>query len=283
MEEHLYYRDDKFRDHIRVAHPSWLEKGGLGDCKVPRMPSVPFPRRYVQSWTDSVRFLILIRCGFCDRNRFYARDWNHLCNHIADHFKAGATMAQWRRWPEDEPEEEDDLEEDGLDAPKPDDDEGDHNSTDNDEDQSRPHDPPPDPGTMPYFDPSSGGDSGGWSPSFGGFLHPWDSNFLSLQCTPTVAVSSLPSVNSSNMLQKSSRCILPVLSKERINLKGGTGSVYRITVPDSSAPRNKLEGETGDVSHRQNIVLGDAANSRVYSLTAFFGLLLTLLRRGYSQ
>lgn len=56
-EEHLFYRKDKFRDHLRKQHPDWLSTGGLWDCKVPQ-GSFQFPRR----------------CGFCDRNRFRARN-----------------------------------------------------------------------------------------------------------------------------------------------------------------------------------------------------------------
>ncbi|KAF2789518.1 hypothetical protein K505DRAFT_365536 [Melanomma pulvis-pyrius CBS 109.77] len=219
--ENLYLRDDKFRAHIRRAHPDWANQGGLADCKVPSA-SVPFPRR----------------CGFCDRNQFYARTWTHRCDHITNHFKSGADMTQWRVWPEEDPDDDDDdddLEGAEIDVPKPDDDDDDDDDgTGDSEDKDEPSgSPPPDADTSQAPDDSSGDAPEKWSPSIGEFLLPWDSNSLSHGFACNVVVSPLSSQQGLNESQKSSQWVLPILSKERINLKGGTGSVHRIEVPRS--------------------------------------------------
>lgn len=216
LEHDLYYREDKIRDHIRQDHPDWIQQG-LGNCKVPKIPSVPFPRR----------------CGFCDRNRFCARDWAHRCSHIAMHYKKGATINQWRVWPEDEPEEEDDLVDGEPDSPKPDDDNNHQNGgngDDGDQDQG-PSSPPP---SNKGPDGSAGEAPGGWSPTIGEFLHPW--NYEGQSWQGLLVVSPLPGHQGLIKSQKLPQWTLPILSKERINLKGGTASVHKIVVPRSHLP-----------------------------------------------
>jgi hypothetical protein len=226
-EDDLHYRKDKFQQHMRKAHPRWAEQGGLGDCKIPRIPSVTFPRR----------------CGFCDRNRFYARDWAQRCKHIVGHFKAGATMDQWRNWPEDEPEE-DDAGPDDSDQDDDDDQDDDGGLDKNDTpDQPQGSQPPPDTDNNQGPDEFSGNSPGEWSPAFRDYLHSWSSQFCHF--SSFVIVSPLPAQQEPHKTQTSARWILPILSKRRINSKGGTAEVYKIEVPRSYIPwAHKEKGNT---------------------------------------
>jgi hypothetical protein len=207
---------------MRRAHPGWAEEGGLGDCKVPRISTVPSPRR----------------CGFCDRTRFYARDWAHRCNHIARHFKAGANMDQWRDWPEDEPEEDDARPDDSdQDDDDDDDNQGDDGGLDKNDNRDQPHGspPPPDNDTNEDHDRISGQAPGGWSPTLDEFLHPW--NIFSFgRLSSNSTAFPLTSLQDSNDTQDLSRWTSPIISQELISSKGSFGEVFKITIHNSHSP-----------------------------------------------
>ncbi|ORY19162.1 hypothetical protein BCR34DRAFT_206984 [Clohesyomyces aquaticus] len=92
---HLFTRKDKFQKHVQKQHPDWIKSAALTYSRVHY--TAPFPDH----------------CGFCDRNRFHARDWAHRCNHIAKmHFKKGETMGSWRDWSSGVDDDDGDVEDD---------------------------------------------------------------------------------------------------------------------------------------------------------------------------
>ncbi|KAL2795463.1 hypothetical protein BJX66DRAFT_336811 [Aspergillus keveii] len=73
IDERLFFRKDHLKQHLKLTHnASWL-------------PSM-------EAWLDT-RNAIVSRCGFCSAT-FSA--WDERVEHIAEHFKAGAKMAQWK-------------------------------------------------------------------------------------------------------------------------------------------------------------------------------------------
>ncbi|KAL2795496.1 hypothetical protein BJX66DRAFT_324588 [Aspergillus keveii] len=71
--ERVFFRKDHLKQHLKLTHnATWL-------------PSM-------EAWLET-RNAIVSRCGFCSAT-FSA--WDERLEHIAEHFKAGATMAQWK-------------------------------------------------------------------------------------------------------------------------------------------------------------------------------------------
>jgi hypothetical protein len=146
-------------------------------------------------------------------------------------------MALWHNWPEDEPEEDDDFGEAEPDVPKSDDDnDGDDDENDGDESQheSQFHNlPPPGPDTDHNQDECfrNAFEEGGYTSD-----NPFDVGFYSY--SSRIVLSPLPDHRKPGKAQQSTQYILPVLSKGRVNLKGGTGSVYEIEVLNTHLPRN---------------------------------------------
>ncbi|WJG35630.1 uncharacterized protein FOBCDRAFT_241473 [Fusarium oxysporum Fo47] len=73
-EERVSYRKDHLRQHLRLVHGSQFSKWPMEGWK--------FKLENVQS-----------RCGFCDDQM---ATWSERVNHLAEHFKDGKTMADWR-------------------------------------------------------------------------------------------------------------------------------------------------------------------------------------------
>jgi hypothetical protein len=146
-------------------------------------------------------------------------------------------MALWHNWPEDEPEEDDDFGEAEPDVPKSDDDnddDDDENDGDDAQHESQFHNlPPPGPDTDHNQDECfrNAFEEGGYT-----FDNPFDVGFYSY--SSRIVLSPLPDHRKPGKAQQSTHYILPVLSKGRVNLKGGTGSVYEIEVLNTHLPRN---------------------------------------------
>ncbi|KAM6522944.1 hypothetical protein FALCPG4_012552 [Fusarium falciforme] len=73
-EERVFYRKDHLRQHLRLVHDSqfmkWPMEGWKLEC-------------------DNVKS----RCGFCDISM---TTWTERVDHLAEHFREGKTMADWR-------------------------------------------------------------------------------------------------------------------------------------------------------------------------------------------
>ncbi|KAI8713973.1 hypothetical protein NCS52_01116400 [Fusarium sp. LHS14.1] len=73
-EERVFYRKDHLRQHLRLVHDSqflkWPMEGWKLEC-------------------DNVQS----RCGFCDLSM---TTWTERVDHLAEHFREGKTMADWR-------------------------------------------------------------------------------------------------------------------------------------------------------------------------------------------
>lgn len=74
LEERTFYRKDHLRQHLRLVH----------DCQ--------FHAPTMDSWKIAAP-RIRSRCGFCG---LVVDTWAARTDHIADHFKSGKTMANWR-------------------------------------------------------------------------------------------------------------------------------------------------------------------------------------------
>ncbi|OBS23041.1 hypothetical protein FPOA_09359 [Fusarium poae] len=72
--ERTFYRKDHLRQHLRLVH-------GLEFRKWP-----------MEDWRFKLEDIIS-RCGFCDANM---TTWSERANHLAEHFKDGMTMADWK-------------------------------------------------------------------------------------------------------------------------------------------------------------------------------------------
>ncbi|KAF4456889.1 hypothetical protein F53441_1100 [Fusarium austroafricanum] len=72
--ERVFYRNDHLRQHLRLVHGSEFLK---------------WPMEQWKSKNEAV----LSRCGFCDMNM---ATWSERVNHLAEHFKDGRTMADWK-------------------------------------------------------------------------------------------------------------------------------------------------------------------------------------------
>ncbi|KAI1061402.1 hypothetical protein LB507_011297, partial [Fusarium sp. FIESC RH6] len=72
--ERIFYRKDHLRQHLRLVHGSEFRKSPMEDWK-------------------SKHEDVLSRCGFCDINM---TTWSERMDHLAEHFKEGMTMADWK-------------------------------------------------------------------------------------------------------------------------------------------------------------------------------------------
>ncbi|VTO85370.1 unnamed protein product [Fusarium graminearum] len=72
--ERTFYRKDHLRQHLRLVHGSEFRKWPMEDWKVKHED-------------------ILSRCGFCDIRMM---TWSERARHLAEHFKEGMTMADWK-------------------------------------------------------------------------------------------------------------------------------------------------------------------------------------------
>lgn len=72
--ERIFYRKDHLRQHLRLVHGSEFRKWPMEDWKVKHEH-------------------VLSRCGFCDINM---TTWSERARHLAEHFKEGLTMADWK-------------------------------------------------------------------------------------------------------------------------------------------------------------------------------------------
>ncbi|KAF5227352.1 hypothetical protein FAUST_11829 [Fusarium austroamericanum] len=72
--ERTFYRKDHLRQHLRLVHGSEFRKWPMEDWKVKHED-------------------ILSRCGFCD---IRMTTWSERARHLAEHFKEGMTMADWK-------------------------------------------------------------------------------------------------------------------------------------------------------------------------------------------
>ncbi|KAF2467698.1 uncharacterized protein BDR25DRAFT_395176 [Lindgomyces ingoldianus] len=140
---YLFTRKDKFQEHMRKQHTDSPARLAIFSSMVPY--PAPFPGD----------------CGFCDRNRFHARNWAHRCAHIEKvHFKKGVTMSSWRDWPEDDVED-DDPEDEELSDTNSDDGDDDDNDSDSRTDGGSDTDLAAKPDTQrdpPSFQPPTEGD-----------------------------------------------------------------------------------------------------------------------------
>jgi hypothetical protein len=108
-----FKRSDHLRDHLKKDHKC-LDTSKVEAGRRSLTQQNPFNKQ----------------CGFCG---YMARDWIDRINHIAEHFKNGKNMSEWRDpWPEDVFEEESDLSDD-------DDDENDNGYSDDTD--NTPHQP----------------------------------------------------------------------------------------------------------------------------------------------
>jgi hypothetical protein len=75
LEERTFYRKDQLRQHLRLVH---------GECK--------FITQTMESWkVESPN--IKSRCGFCGD---ILETWPSRVDHLAEHFKAGMNMTEWK-------------------------------------------------------------------------------------------------------------------------------------------------------------------------------------------
>ncbi|RBA14184.1 hypothetical protein FPRO05_02976 [Fusarium proliferatum] len=72
--ERIFYRKDHLRQHLRLVHGSEFVKWPMEEWK-------------------SKHEDVISRCGFCD---ITMTTWSERVNHLAEHFKEGKTMADWR-------------------------------------------------------------------------------------------------------------------------------------------------------------------------------------------
>ncbi|EXK36097.1 hypothetical protein FOMG_09286 [Fusarium oxysporum f. sp. melonis 26406] len=72
--ERVFYRKDHLRQHLRLVHGSEFMKWPMEEWK-------------------SKHEGVLSRCGFCD---IAMTTWSERVNHLAEHFKEGRTMADWK-------------------------------------------------------------------------------------------------------------------------------------------------------------------------------------------
>ncbi|KAH7083782.1 hypothetical protein FB567DRAFT_91762 [Paraphoma chrysanthemicola] len=74
LEERTFHRKDHLVQHLRLVHDAKFESWAMRDWMVP-MPNIKS------------------LCGFCGREM---STWVERTDHLADHFKGGATMAEWK-------------------------------------------------------------------------------------------------------------------------------------------------------------------------------------------
>ncbi|RBR11557.1 hypothetical protein FVER53590_13868 [Fusarium verticillioides] len=72
--ERIFYRKDHLRQHLRLVHGSEFMKWPMEEWK-------------------SKHEDVISRCGFCD---ITMTTWSERVNHLAEHFKEGRTMADWK-------------------------------------------------------------------------------------------------------------------------------------------------------------------------------------------
>jgi len=210
--ECLYMRKDKFVSHIKSQHDEDVAEV-LVQSKVAYTP--PFRER----------------CGFCDRNKFKAKNPKHRFCHIAkQHFEKGFTMASWRHWREDYEAEDS---EDDADFAEGETDDDDDDNADNGDDNDQDSDPGHDTGhgnttfdnNDNAFPPSSNlFPTESSNPYFGSFLQ--DSYGWSLQsCDISAMVTGIGSTISD---RKPPYRILQFHIGTEMNLQKTTASVYEL-------------------------------------------------------
>lgn len=72
--ERVFYRKDHLRQHLRLVHGSEFKKWPMEDWRF--------------KYAD-----LISRCGFCDDTM---ATWSERASHLAEHFKEGMTMADWK-------------------------------------------------------------------------------------------------------------------------------------------------------------------------------------------
>ncbi|KAF2024800.1 hypothetical protein EK21DRAFT_104422 [Setomelanomma holmii] len=74
LEERIFHRKDHLVQHLRLVHDAKFESWSMKPWMIP-MPNIKS------------------RCGFCNLEM---TTWSERTDHLADHFKLGATMALWK-------------------------------------------------------------------------------------------------------------------------------------------------------------------------------------------
>jgi hypothetical protein len=208
-ERHLFTREDKMRQHIKVFHPLTIN---IAQCKVVQVRTT-FPER----------------CTLCLHHRH--RSWKERCRHIIMHCKRREDLSlsnSRNSGPpvvnsgDDDDDSGDEDDQDDDDRNPPDGDGGDdsvaHDHSRNDEGSDRSQDGPGD----PHLDNGQGRDS------FTGMCH-WDSpgfwNFpSSIELRPLL--SETCTISSGGKLTT-----LAIQWFDRMNKKGGTASVFKVALP----------------------------------------------------
>jgi hypothetical protein len=73
-EERVFYRKDHLQQHLKLVH------------------GVQFMKNPMEQWRHEMQNL-QSRCGFCDAKM---ASWDERAEHLADHFKEGRSMADWK-------------------------------------------------------------------------------------------------------------------------------------------------------------------------------------------
>jgi hypothetical protein len=73
-QEKTFYRKDHLRQHLNIVHDAKFQKWPMNDWKVATPP-------------------VRSRCGFCG---LLLASWDARVGHLAQHFKNGKSMADWR-------------------------------------------------------------------------------------------------------------------------------------------------------------------------------------------
>lgn len=74
LEERTFYRKDHLRQHLKLVHGAKFNAWAMNSWKVP---------------TPDIRS----RCGFCG---IVLNSWSTRADHLAEHFKTGSTMVDWK-------------------------------------------------------------------------------------------------------------------------------------------------------------------------------------------
>jgi hypothetical protein len=74
LEERTFHRKDHLVQHLRLVHDAKFESWSMKQWMVP-MPNIKS------------------RCGFCSLEM---TTWAERTDHLAEHFKVGATIAKWK-------------------------------------------------------------------------------------------------------------------------------------------------------------------------------------------
>jgi hypothetical protein len=221
-ERHLFTRDDKMREHIKRYHP--------------------FGVNAAQFKVLNVRTSFPERCGLCLHHRH--RSWRDRCRHIIMHCKRREDLSmsnrQARGLPvlnggddDDDSGDGDDHDDDNDDRHEDEDDSGDFSKdsswkdASNDRSQDKPEDP--------FFGGKDDTDD------FMGMCH-WESpgfwNFpASIKFLPLVS-------NAGGLSSQSDSTDLTIRWLERVNKKGGTASVFKVSLPIDLETGTRVDKKT---------------------------------------